>query len=370
MLSLLVSAMLQELPEISAIQQQGLAARRAIVSGELEYEVAWGVVSETPLGRPLTDDEWQPPHLRDRLVFVASPEWHTFLERWNPAEPSAVVNGRGEVRRASGGGSRERIIVRPDRVYQFYPDPLSDGTVVGIGENLPLLDKSNAWRVFHPWKFGLIPNFVDAFATHQESDYVAPAVQRKPVIELETLDGAPCWRITYRDQQGWRVRTWFDPERGMNVRMVSVEGFHPANGLSFRMSVSSQLEFHPPEGVWFPVETVLVQEATGPAYKATYERVRFTNVKVQQPIAPEAFTVKALAAPPGTGISRSYHKSGPNEIWDGKDVVPRMSGRAPIRQPGMALRSWRLPLVVVGNLLLLLGIAGWIYLQRKRRFLN
>ncbi len=127
------------------------------------------------------------------------------------------------------------------------------------------------------------------------------------------------------------------------------------------------MQHHPDADLWFPEEVLYVGEFTGPSYKATYERVKFTKVQLQQPIDPEAFTVKALGAPAGTGIARSYDKPGLSEIWNGTEVVPRTSQRTPIQPANVEPRSWRLPLLIAGKVLLLLGIAGWTYLQRQRR---
>ncbi len=355
------------LPDAATLQQQALAARKAVLTGDIRYEIA----SSKPRDDEAQPFEWGTPRFRDHLVFDLNEGWHAFLDRWVPFERSGIVNGVPLTMNYPEGGSCERIIIRPDLIYQWYPGSFEDGTVVGIGELQTSNDLFEMQAVFHPWKFGMMPNHVDDFLRTELEAYVANVEQNNITVVEEPFEGVNCYRVEYLSKDDVRITTWFDPSKAMNVVKVSATGTNTLG--TYVVTIVSTLQHFPEAGVWYPQETIYTSKSTGRKTPSYAERIRFSDVKLNIPVSPEQFTVKALEAPPHTGIVRGYDKPGPSEEWDGEkvDVVRRPPQRRhpstapnPEQSPAVGRRS-RLPWILLGGNLLGFALLTWAMLYRK-----
>ncbi len=357
------------LPDAATLQQQALVARKAVLTGDIRYEVA----SSKPREDEAQPFEWGTPRFRDHLVFDLNGGWHAFLDRWVPHERSGIINGVPLTMTYPEGGSCERIIIRPDLVFQWYPGSFEDGTVVGIGEQQTSDDPFEIRATFHPWKFGMFPKIVDDFQRTEMESYVANVEQREVLVMEELLDGMNCYRVDYLNKDGVRITTWFDPSKSMNVVKISATGTNRLG--TYTSTVVSTLQHFPEAGVWYPQETIHTSKSTGRNTPAYAERIRFSDVKLNIPISPEQFTVKALGAPPHTGIARGYDKGIPSEEWNGEKVDfvrkpasprPRQPSTAPEpeQSPG-AGRNPRFFWILAGGFLLGNSLILWAVFYRQ-----
>jgi len=350
------------LPDAVTVQRQVVSARARILTGDVTYEFAFG-------SRPdqATEIIWHPPLSRDHIVFDARDGWRAFQERWTPTESPAIRNGKSVVRRAPGGGARERFIMRPDVCYNYYPDLLSDGSKCGISEKFP---QDATWEkliVVDPRKFGMLPKILMDFPRLELAEYVQPENAENLTLTSDTLDGRAVLRVEYLREGNRTIQYWVDPERGMNVVQISEAGSHE-NGSSFIVTSTSTLQYHKDADLWFPSQVIRIgsMKAKKPL-PTTYERILVTEAQFNIPVDREQFEISALQAHPHTSISSAgpHPDNSPSLEWTGEKVAP--IGYRPDRKAIQKRNetSTRQLLLVAGAVFLLL--AAITYLIRRAR---
>lgn len=353
------------LPEPAEIQQAGLAARKMVVSGDMEFEIYDGL----PLKDAPHDIDWK-LNVRDRLIFDTRPAWSAYLERWQPGEPVFLKNGEQLIQRAPGGGHRLRIVLSPIVCLQFVPDRLTGGIWFDMTSDDPQSDPIEAKIVMHPWRFGLIP---ENFGIQYDVDikdlgkFIAAPRQADVTIDEDRELGFQCWRVSYRDDEGRTVTTWFDRSRGMNVCKVAKSG--DCKYGTFVSSATSKLKHYPTAGIWYPDEIYYRSVVDGDEMDGSFEKLVVRRAEFNVEIDPKQFTAKALEAPPETLIVSRKREPGPTKMWDGEQVSPVTEGILASRflRPKMPMgRIFATQfLVVAGAILLLLVVI--IGLTQKSR---
>lgn len=316
LLSLMLLAAPLQAP--AEIQQAGLAARKMVVSGDMEFEIYEGL----PSREPPHDIDWK-LNVRDHLIFETRPAWSAYLERWQPGEPILLKNGEQLIQRAPNGGHRLRIVLSPTVCLRFIPDQLTGGGTFDMTSDDPQSDPIETKLVMHPWRFGLIPeNFGIQYDVEIKDlgKFIAAPSQSDVTIQEDLELGTTCWRISYRDGKGRTITTWFDRSRGMNVCKVAHSG--DCKYGVFESSATSTLKHYPSAGIWYPEEIFYRSVVNGDEMDGSFEKLIVTRANFNIEIDPVQFTVKALDPPPETLIISRKREPGPTKMWDGRKVTP------------------------------------------------
>lgn len=349
--------------ETEAINDEAARSRDVIKTGEISYEIGYG---DGPRGSSVVS--WREPILKDRVVFDRRDGLYAFLDRWTAEEPTFLRNdGEPLVRRAESGGLYRRIVLRPDRVYEYFPDALSDGSHLAIMEYMTAKKPDQFYTVFRPWNFGLIPDIVESRDYPSFESVIKHAAAERPSVSEDVVDGNRCWLVEYHTEDARCVKVWHDREKSMSVRRIVMEGSNES--WSWRNSLESTLEKHESGDatIWFPSEVVFRSETTGAsdADLVVLQRIRILNARFNLHVPPEQFTVKALEPASHTGILPQFENDKPMQEWDGQNVVLRRAN-VPVLQ-SMPRDSRRLILQGLGNLLLFAATVAWLNSRRRHQ---
>lgn len=345
-----------------------LAARRAITTGDVEFTVLWPAIEDG-----VAREDRVRTMLRDHVVFDYRTHRKIFLERWpEQTGPRVIQNPDGTQATLQGDPDDlpERIIIdeEADRVYQYQPGVYDNGGRFAIITDTVAGDQDNAWRVVDP----LLPGFVTTVYIglhHRRLTSTVGTEQRSDVAVSDgELSGQPMRVVRFTDEHGNARECWFSPSQGGNV--VRIAGSATRNGILQRWQTDSALQFFPDAGVWFPrrVEWRSWDDEKLQSVEYILVQVHMLN----EPPAPEQFTIAALKALPGTGLSEHYPTEEMAREWDGHALVPRFSSQplhpndAPVDQPHLEERRRRLHFLAAS--LAAAGVAiGVVAVLRWRR---
>lgn len=324
-LTRLASIQANDAPDAQSLSSDAIRMRDEITSGELEYEVSYGDIGAEPAGII-----WRAPSFKDHMRFDRRDDFFAFVERWISLPTTVVVNGEPHAQSDQTGGQISRMVIRPDRTYEYLPVPLGDGLQLAIlefltsGEQNP---RNPLQRVFSPWNFNLIPDIVDShtYPSYEALIKTSPE-STPPIVTADTIDGEKCWRINYRSDDKRDISVWHNAEKRMAICRIVMEGNNVLG--RWRNTLNSTLKRYGHGGhgeVWFPSDAILRSEIVGEQQKPgqlLLHQIHVSRARFNLDIDREKFTVKALKPVEGTMILRQYDSPEPTEKWDGQNVVP------------------------------------------------
>lgn len=355
---------LSEIPsaDIVAIRQRAAESHKLRETGDLEYEISFGHLNG------VSDEiEWKPAHCRDHMIYDRRTGTHIFLKRWTPHEATLLRDGQPLTRKNPAGGSFQTLVIRPDRLFEYYPDALSDSSYMAINEDIPENDPRELKVPLNAWNFGLIPEVFESGNDFSFESLTSSPAGSSPKVQQETVNGDDCWKVEYHPDTNRTVYVWYAIEKGGNVVRVVMEGSHKL--WAWRNTLDSQLTMYPEGGVWYPSEVVLRSERVGSADPAhlILERIRVIRASFKVEVPTEQFTVKALAPAPHVRIIRRFESDLPAEEWDGEKVVA-LPQPEPMPSPAVWKTGWsrRSTWILLGNLFFLSGVGIWCVLRVRR----
>jgi hypothetical protein len=340
------------------VEEKAVAARRAIVSGQLRIKAErWDV---QPQRRKVYDEEL--------TVFFDREKVRLERQQFLPAL------GKG-----ADGTAEKTVYVVADKEVMFYSNVLAtldpriaakaglDKTAVKelLAQARPVFavkgrrDQMHAHdpRVFDPRTIGMIPmglNVLHAAAI----DLVLTRPDRKGTsTREESIGGEPVQRVEYERKDGCWLRAWISPAK--NYSVVRMEIAARRKDGEWVTSIECRPKAHNNGAVWFPESVTARKHRNGELMSE--EVVAIRSAAFNQPVDPALFTVGGLGMPLGHPIQDlSNDLTG---TWDGERVVPLRTPPPPPAdlKPRMRMRWLMLSLTSAAAAALVL----WV-LRRRR----
>ncbi len=308
------------------IEEKAVAARRAIVSGELRIKAErWDVQGQR---RKVYDGEL--------TVFFDGDKVRLERQQFLPA-----------IGKAADGTAEKTIYVVTDKDFMFYSnvraslDPRIaakaglDKTVVkeSLAEARPVFAVKgrrdqidlDGHSVFDPRTIGMIPTWLNGLHT-RPIDLVLTRPDRKSTsTRAESIGGEPVQRVEYERKDGCWLRAWISPAKNYSVLRMEIADRRKDG--EWVTSIECRPKAHNNGAVWFPESVTARKHRNGELMREEIATIH--SAAFNQPVDPTLFTVEGLGMPPGHPINDLSNASA--GTWDGEKVVPF---RAPPPPPG------------------------------------
>jgi hypothetical protein len=335
-----------QIPEAIALELRTLAARRAIVSGEVEFEL----VRTFDPAEPGQRYEW-------RATFDGERVRCDVIRRLAGSSGAADTPDASEVRRAAftqNGFFRYSQRSRREgstQVRYGFRSAKPCSPLIAVGKIDPCL-------------IGVVA--ADPFVLHSaslESSLALPD-RANTSVESKRLGGLETWRIQYDRGDGARVRMWIAPSQDYNVVRAIEELDYGCESVTHTIECENRKYGVP--GIWFPHQVRYQRFVDGKRYYGVVLTV--VKASFNQPVDEQVFTLAGMDIPRGTPI---FDLPGPREcplIWDGRRVVPAsVSSPSPdLDAEGPAGRvPWRL---LASPVALALAAVLALFVRRRQRF--
>jgi hypothetical protein len=158
-------------------------------------------------------------------------------------------------------------------------------------------------------------------------NYVGDTERSNLSVTDELLNGVPCKKIEYTHAKYGSVRTyWIAPSLGYSVirMMVYYDGIprESTQELSAPMTNCTDVEVseYKNTGLWFPKTMNFVRTNKATEEIELKQEFNINIVSLNERIAPEIFTLKALNMPAGTPVMLMPESIDNNYFWDGYDI--------------------------------------------------
>jgi hypothetical protein len=299
------------------VEEKAVAARRAIVSGELRMKAErWDVQRQR---RKVYDEELTVFFDRDKVRL----ERQQFL----PA-----------VGKAADGTAEKTVYVVTDKEGMFYSnvraslDPRIaakagvDKTAgkESLAEARPVMAVKgrrdqidlDGHRVFDPRTIGMIPTWLSGLQA-APIDLVLTRPDRKSTsTRAESIGGEPVQRVEYERKDGCWVRAWISPAKNYSVLRMEIAARRKDG--EWVTSIECRPKAHNNGAVWFPESVTARKHRNGELMSEEIATIR--SAAFNQAVDPALFTVEGLGMPPGHMIQDLSNAS--TGTWDGEKVVP------------------------------------------------
>ncbi len=176
--------------------------------------------------------------------------------------------------------------------------------------------------------------------------------------EEVVVDGRTLLLVTFEMSTGTSVSFWLDPEiGGQPIRMHATD-----SASDIECSITTDYQIAPDGATWFPARVVAEQLIDG--VKDWSEEVNVTLVSVNEPIAPDLFTLAGMNIPQKS--IQDYPKPETQTYWDGNteqtgSKAPETNPKTPPAVPGHHGRRT----ILLVNLCVVLVLALYFGLRRK-----
>jgi len=334
----LVEAAPVSAPAPAEVEEKALAARRAIVSGELRIKAErWKM---QPQRRKAYDEELTVFFDRDKVR----------LERQQFLPP---------VGNAADGTAEKTVYVADDKEFMFYSNVLAsldpriaaktalDKTVGKefLAEGRPVMASKgrldqmggHAHRVFDPRTIGMLPMTLGALPLSRLDLLLTRPDRKSTSTREDSIGGEPVQRVEYERKDGCWLRAWISPAKNYSVlRMEIADKREDGQWLT---SIECRPKAHDDGAVWFPESVTARKHRNGELMEEEIATIR--SAAFNQPVDPTLFTLEGLGMPPGRMIQDLSNRS--TGTWDGEKVVPLMAPPpAPVDLESESRRTWLL----------------------------
>lgn len=246
---------------------------------------------------------------------------------------------------------------RPDH-YVIYDGPRAGGVrLVTLGRlgNVKL-EKSVA--VIDPRAFGYVLTPPEAMHKCPFDEFLAPMLASPETLSI-AFDQNQGGQIVIRAQ---RPAGGFTSVRIAPGRGYSVEQLEWGSGDGLIVRADSVLQQDDKSKTWYPKQ-VTIETRQGAAL-LRQDVFELSAVKLNEPIAPDTFSLSTMNIPPGTTVAGPALEK--PHIWDGKKIAPRKRATQEQKQgptaPVQPVRRW---LLVAAVVLLCIGCAVFVFFGRS-----
>jgi hypothetical protein len=162
-----------------------------------------------------------------------------------------------------------------------------------------------------PRLIGYAPNTFAVLKNMRLDSWVGRTDRDDPAVTAERFEGLNCWVVRWANKNGWRSGVWVCPSQGHNV--IRIESRSPPNEKQqLVQAVTSELVQVQPSGLWFPRRAVYEQRTDDDLeYR---EIIQVSDVRVNEPIPAETFTLAGIGLRPGAFVLSEDRKKGGR--WD------------------------------------------------------
>lgn len=211
-----------------------------------------------------------------------------------------------------------------------------------------------------------------AFSNGRMDQCVGMANREQLSVREEELDGARCSRLQWVSKVKVRFDVWVCPAKGNNVVRIDATPTPTPGEPAVQISVRSEVVPVAASGLWYPREVVFDQKRGGKTER--WEKIAVTEVKINEPIPPETFSLAGMNLAPQTPVKLPRFKDGGYWNPDTKKIDPREpanppAGNAAPTDPtpittasGRSTNPW-----VVGVVAAVAGCAVGLLVVRRRR---
>lgn len=324
-------------PAPAEVEEKALAARRAIVSGELRIKAErWKM---QPQRRMAYQEELTVFFDRDKVRL----ERQQFLP--------AVGN-------AADGTAEKTVYVADDKEFMFYSNVLASldpriaaktaldktvGKEFLAGARPVMASKGrldqmggHAHRVFDPRTIGMLPMTLGALPLSRLDLLLTRPDRKSTSTREDSIGGEPVQRVEYERKDGCWLRAWISPAKNYSVlRMEIADKREDGQWLT---SIECRPKAHDDGAVWFPESVTARKHRNGELMEE--EIVTIRSAAFNQPVDPALFTLERLGMPPGNMIQDLANRS--TGTWDGEKVVPLGAPPPPRFDLEPSRRTWLL----------------------------
>jgi hypothetical protein len=342
------------------VEEKAVAARRAIVSGELRMKAErWNV---QPQRRMVYQEELTVLFDRDKVRL----ERQQFL----PA-----------IGKAADGTAEKTVLVATDKDFMFYSNVLAsldpriaaktglDKTAgkESLGDARPVMATkgrrdqigADAHRVFDPRTIGMLPTWLSGLQSAAIDHCLTRPDRKGTSTRAESIGGEPVQRVEYERKDGCRIRAWVSPAK--NCSVLRIEIAKQWEDGKWVTSIECRPKAHNNGAVWFPESVTARKHRNGELIEEEIATIR--SAAFNQPVDPALFTLEGLGMPPGHMISDLSNAS--TGTWDGEKVVPLRAPPPPPAdlEPGI---RWTWVLVSLASAAAA-ALAFWVLRRRMAR---
>ncbi len=308
-----------DLPDPRDVEQNAVAARRAIRFGRLEISVSSkNAKRETALAVHFEFD------------YRTSRKLRIDTTRKNPR-----IHSGGRPATVKGGDSIERLVIDGERYLYYSPDVLSvAGTPdrEGAAEIGTLSEQpSMELLIMNPLLLGMIPDGTGVLFQETIEGFLTAPGRRDFTIESATLNNARCYQVDCITGNGLEVREWIAPERGYSLLKVHGRRIVEESHKVFEIDWNCRVKHYPKQQVWFPEEITNRVTEDGMPYES--EQIVITNADFSMPPDPATFELKSLDIRPGAGISEDPPHGKYGRRWNGKELEEIVPPKPAVRKP-------------------------------------
>jgi hypothetical protein len=189
----------------------------------------------------------------------------------------------------------------------------------------PYLASAADWRVI-----GYYPN-VWGIAQTEPLDTAVGSTDRGPVqVNRRSLGAADCWVLSFTSKRHGNIECWIDPARGHNV--VRMRQSMPVDNHDFYFQIESDVRAVPGSQLWFPAEVRVTNGSRSKGASRLVERTEFTDVRINEAIPPETFTLAGFGVKEGA-VFRGPDRPGQGREWRNGKLAP-LTGLVPAATAG------------------------------------
>lgn len=290
----------QTAPDVTAIEQRALAARRAI---------KWGVVelhSEMFMRRAGGEQHF---NVDTKIWFDTNA---ARVDCIRPLRDASRAEGSSSFRELNSFDGKQHIFWSTERASSLGNTPVEI-------KQLQYETQTKADVVVDPRLIGLaIEDSANLVNCRLESTLLGRADRDEPTIAADKIHGADCWKIAYRMKKGVAVRYWIDPARGDSV--VRMESEFDRDGTHYKNLLNVDVAYLDAAKIWFPAGCTYQRLENDRVTKSEQLTVRV--VSLNEPIDPAVFTLSGMDIPPGTHVARVPSDGRGELVWNGDEIVP------------------------------------------------
>jgi hypothetical protein len=326
-------------PAPAEVEEKAVAARRAIVSGELRMKAErWDM---QPQRHMVYEEELTVFFDREKVR----------LERQQFLPP---------VGKAADGAAQTTVYVVTDKEFMFYSNVLATldpgiaakaGLDKAVGKDAlteprPVFATkgprdeiaAHGNRVFDPRTIGMVPMTLSALPFARIDLGLTRPDRKGTSTRAESIGGEAVQRVEYERKDGCWIRAWISPAKNYSVLRMEIAARRD-DGSEWVTSIECRPKAHNNGALWFPESVTARQHRNGELIFEDIATIR--SASFNQPVDPALFTVEGLGMPPGHKITDL--SNGSSGTWDGEKVVPfRAPPPPPVDLESGMRRTWLL----------------------------
>jgi hypothetical protein len=331
-------------PDALRLERQVLAARQAILRGEVSFHLA----RMNSSGEPEQELDYRITFDGDRL--------RTDVDQ-------TILCGTGN----------EAVLTKGLHKYVFTPSQLFYHTDITTpaGKSIALhqydvkrarTDGYSSYRI-DPRVVGVVPDDFPVLHSVRLESFLCRADRKNVLVERDVLGGVNTWHIKYDRADATAVELWVAPDQNHSVVRALLTSSYRGDTLVDSIQCENTLYGQSAEVVWYP-QVVRYQRSLGGKLLWT-SVLTITQAQFNQPVPEKVFTPAGMNIPKGTMVMEFPQTGGVYKIWDGAKIIPS-PGKSPIADVPVRSENKSFRPVSAAICFLMIGVLSMILYWRHR----